>query len=100
MTEQYVCQELQNFTETLETNYYWSSSATAEVDFLISDGLDVYPLEAKAGVSKTQIVNIENGSNLPTLPTLCKLAAALKVNPHDMLIFETEKDQVDEQAKE
>ena len=57
-------------------------------------------MEAKAGVSKTLIVNIENGSNLPTLPTLCKLAAALKVNPHDMLIFETEKDQVDEQAKE
>ena len=51
LTEQYVCQELQNFTETLETNYYWSSSATAEVDFLISDGLDVYPLEAKAGVT-------------------------------------------------
>lgn len=51
LTEQYVCQELQNFTETLETNYYWSSSATAEVDFLISDGLDVYPLEAKVGVT-------------------------------------------------
>ena len=51
LTEQYVCQELQNFAETLETNYYWSSSATAEVDFLISDGLDVYPLEAKAGVT-------------------------------------------------
>lgn len=51
LTEQYVCQELQNFAETLETNYYWSSSATAEVDFLVSDGLDVYPLEAKAGVT-------------------------------------------------
>ena len=34
-----------------ELRYYWSSSATAEVDFLISDGLDVYPLEAKAGVT-------------------------------------------------
>jgi DNA-binding XRE family transcriptional regulator len=63
------------------------------------NAMTVRMLEAKAGVSKTQIVNIENGSNLPTLPTLCKLAAALKVNPHDMLIFETEKDQVDEQAK-
>ena len=64
------------------------------------NAMTVRMLEAKAGVSKTQSVNIENGSNLPTLPTLCKLAAALKVNPHDMLIFETEKDQVDEQAKE
>ena len=25
LTEQYVCQELHNFAETLETNYYWSS---------------------------------------------------------------------------
>lgn len=49
LTEQYVCQELQLFDESLQTNYYWASSATAEVDFLVSDGLDVYPLEAKAG---------------------------------------------------
>lgn len=51
LTEQYVCQELQNYSDTLETNYYWSSSATAEVDFLVSDGWDVYPLEVKAGVT-------------------------------------------------
>lgn len=51
LTEQYVCQELQTFTDTLDVNYYWSSSATSEVDFLLSDGLDVYPLEAKAGVT-------------------------------------------------
>lgn len=51
LTEQYVCQELLNFHESLETNYYWSSSATSEVDFVISDGLDVYPLEAKAGIN-------------------------------------------------
>ena len=51
LTEQYVCQELQCFSDTLEVNYYWSSSATSEVDFLLSDGWDVYPLEAKAGVT-------------------------------------------------
>lgn len=50
LTEQYVCQELQNFTETLKPIII-GLSATAEVDFLISDGLDVYPLEAKAGVT-------------------------------------------------
>lgn len=49
--------------------------------------MTVRMLEAKSGVSKTQIINIENGNNLPTLPTLCKLAAALNVDPHDMLIF-------------
>ena len=51
LTEQYVCQELQNYSDVLETNYYWSSSATAEVDFLVSDGWDVYPLAVKAGVT-------------------------------------------------
>lgn len=51
LTEQYVCQELQQFSDTLQTNYYWTSSATSEVDFIISDGLDVFPLEVKAGVS-------------------------------------------------
>ncbi len=51
LTEQYVCQELQNFSEAMQTNYYWTSEATAEVDFLVSDGLDVYPLEVKAGIT-------------------------------------------------
>nr|WP_303109447.1 ATP-binding protein [uncultured Prevotella sp.] len=51
LTEQYVCQELQQFSEMLQTNYYWTSSATSEVDFIISDGLDVFPLEVKAGLS-------------------------------------------------
>lgn len=51
LTEQYVCQELQQFSETLQTNYYWTSSATSKVDFIISDGLDVFPLEVKAGLS-------------------------------------------------
>lgn len=50
LTEQYVCQELQLFRR-LQTNYYWTSSSKAEVDFLVSDGMEVYPLEAKAGVT-------------------------------------------------
>jgi predicted AAA+ superfamily ATPase len=29
--------------------YYWSSDATAEVDFVFSDGLDIFPVEVKAG---------------------------------------------------
>lgn len=51
LTEQYVCQELQIFRDHLQSNHYWSSSATSEVDFLLSDGLHIYPLEAKAGVT-------------------------------------------------
>ncbi len=55
------------------------------------NAMTVRMLEAHSGVSKTQILNIENGTNLPTLPTLCKLAAALQVDPHDMMVFQLEK---------
>lgn len=48
LTEQYVCQELQLF-KRLQTNYYWTSSSKAEVDFLLSDGAKVIPLECKSG---------------------------------------------------
>ena len=48
LTEQYVCQELQLF-KRLQTNYYWTSSSKAEVDFLLSDGAKVVPLECKSG---------------------------------------------------
>jgi uncharacterized protein len=50
LTEQYVCQELQQF-HRLQSNYYWTSPSTAEIDFLISDGVSVFPLECKAGFS-------------------------------------------------
>ena len=48
LTEQFVGQELQLF-KRLQTHYYWTSTSKAEVDFLVSDGMEVYPLEAKAG---------------------------------------------------
>lgn len=49
-TEQYVCQELQ-LHKRLQTNFYWTSSSSAEVDFMISDGMEVFPLECKAGLT-------------------------------------------------
>lgn len=49
-TEQYVCQELQ-LHKRLQTNFYWTSSSSAEVDFLISNGMEVFPLECKAGLT-------------------------------------------------
>lgn len=48
LTEQYVLQELAMFPQ-LNASYYWTSDAAAEVDFVFSDGLNVYPLEVKAG---------------------------------------------------
>lgn len=48
LTEQYACQELQLFKH-LRGNYYWTSSSSAEIDFLVTDGMEVYPLECKAG---------------------------------------------------
>lgn len=47
LTEQYVLQELSAQPE-FKNLYYWTSEATAEVDFVYSDGLRVIPLEVKA----------------------------------------------------
>lgn len=48
LTEQYVLQELSSIPGIRNT-YYWTSEATAEVDFVFSDGQRVIPMEVKAG---------------------------------------------------
>lgn len=48
LTEQYVCQEL-NTIPHLQSQYYWTTTSKAEIDFLLSEGLNVIPLECKAG---------------------------------------------------
>jgi len=45
LTEQYVLQEM---VANGVTPFYWSSSGTAEVDFVFKHGSDVFPLEVKA----------------------------------------------------
>ena len=50
LTEQYVMQELM-MHKNLTVNHYWVSSGKAEVDFVFSDGLNIYPLEAKADIN-------------------------------------------------
>jgi predicted AAA+ superfamily ATPase len=45
LTEQYVLQEM---IANGITPFYWSSSGTAEVDFVFRHGSDIYPLEVKA----------------------------------------------------
>lgn len=47
LTEQYALQELSSHSD-IRSIYYWTSDATAEVDFVFSDGLRVIPLEVKA----------------------------------------------------
>ncbi|MDR3585331.1 MAG: ATP-binding protein [Desulfosporosinus sp.] len=47
LTEQFVLQELSSFLG-IRSIYYWTSDATAEVDFIFSDGRRVIPVEAKA----------------------------------------------------
>ena len=47
LTEQYVAQQLRS--ESGLTPFYWSAKrATAEVDFLFQQGMELYPLEVKA----------------------------------------------------
>jgi uncharacterized protein len=48
LTEQYVLQELSSI-RGIRNTYYWTSEATAEVDFVFSDGQSVIPMEVKAG---------------------------------------------------
>ncbi len=48
-TENFVAQEL---AATHNPLYYWTSEGIAEVDFLIEQELNIYPLEVKAGFSR------------------------------------------------
>lgn len=49
-TENFAAQELMAYRET--PLYYWTSGNTAEVDFVVSFGQDVLPLEIKGGTSR------------------------------------------------
>jgi predicted AAA+ superfamily ATPase len=49
LTEQYVLQQLSSIITG--SIYYWTSEATAEVDFVISNGTAIIPIEVKAGVN-------------------------------------------------
>jgi predicted AAA+ superfamily ATPase len=50
LTENYVAQEL--IATQHKEPYYWTSEGIAEVDFLIEEGHEIYPLEVKAGASQ------------------------------------------------
>jgi len=50
LTEQFILSELAG-KDFIRNIYYWTSEATAEVDFVFADNKDIYPLEVKAGKS-------------------------------------------------
>jgi len=47
LTEQFALQEMSAFSR-MRSIYYWTSDATAEVDFVFSDGQKVIPVEVKS----------------------------------------------------
>ncbi len=50
LAEQYALQEM-SLIPHITSLCYWTSNSKAEVDFVFSDGVNVYPLEVKAGVN-------------------------------------------------
>jgi predicted AAA+ superfamily ATPase len=50
LTEQYVLSELV-VKDFIRNVYYWTSEATAKVDFVFADNRNIYPVEVKAGKS-------------------------------------------------
>lgn len=82
LTENYVAQELMA-TKRAEP-YYWTSEATAEVDFLMEEGHEIYPLEVKAGESqKKKSLLVYNQKYAPS-----KLIRATAMNvKHDGNIY-------------
>ena len=48
LTEQFVLSELAG-KSFIRGIYYWTSEATAEIDFVFADDRDIYPVEVKAG---------------------------------------------------
>jgi len=48
LTEQFVLSELAGM-DFIRSIYYWTSEATAEIDFVFADSKDIYPVEVKVG---------------------------------------------------
>ena len=50
LTENYAIQEL--LANKFKNIYYWTSTGTAEVDIVLQNEMNIYPIEVKAGLSK------------------------------------------------
>ncbi len=82
LTENYVAQEL--VATRHKEPYYWASEGVAEVDFLIEQEHEIYPLEVKAGASqKKKSLLVYNQKYAPS-----KLTRATTMNlKHDGDIY-------------
>jgi uncharacterized protein len=82
LTENYVAQEL--IAAKHKNPYYWASEGTAEIDFLIEEEHEIYPLEVKAGESqKKKSLLVYNQKYTPS-----KLIRATAMNlKHDGNIY-------------
>jgi hypothetical protein len=71
LTENFVAQEMMaSFGESL---YYWSSENKAEVDFIFSKDLEIYPVEVKSGLTR-------HSKSLKTYNEKYHPAAAIRLN--------------------
>lgn len=82
LTENFVAQEL--IATKHKEPYYWTSEGTAEVDFLIEEIHEIYPLEVKSGTSqKKKSLLVYNQKYSPS-----KLIRATTMNlKHDGAIY-------------
>jgi predicted AAA+ superfamily ATPase len=76
LTEQFVLQELSSFSG-IRNIYYWTSDATAEVDFVFSDGRRVIPVEVKASenvqAQSLKVYRAKYGTELAVRTSLANL---------------------------
>lgn len=82
LTENYVAQEL--IAAQHKQPYYWTSEGIAEIDFLIEEDHEIYPLEVKAGASpKKKSLLVYHQKYAPS-----KLIRATTMNlKHDGVIY-------------
>ena len=50
--------------------------------------ISIRQLAEKSGVSKSHISEIENGTSIPTIYTLCLLAVSLNVKPENLYTYQ------------
>jgi len=82
LTENYVAQEL--IATKRKESYYWASEGSAEIDFLMEEEREIYPLEVKAGANqKKKSLLVYNQKYAPA-----KLVRATTMNlKHDGAIY-------------
>lgn len=57
-------------------------------DVRLQKKISLRQLESLSGISKSQISEIENGTSIPTIYTLCLLAVSLDVKPENLYTYQ------------